>query len=289
MLATEDFKATAFNFVQQLALDLSNDQFDLPGFPNVVMRLHQALKDEDSSVAEISQLISSEPSLSARLMQLANSAAFNAGRMEVADPRAAIQRLGFKNVRSTATSFAVKQLENQEWLLPLRAELGVIWRRSSAVAASCCAIAEDIDAVRPDEALATGLFHQLGNLYLLTRGHKDGIQVKDNPEWDEVVASWHPTICRAILENWNIPKVIAEAVEHQNAIVDGEDKDLIHPPSLTLLLSASKLSDTLQNEPDLVQAGWGELLVDVKINNELFNDLLKRSQERIEVISQTIS
>ncbi len=288
MQATEDFKATAFKFVQQLALDLSHDKFDLPGFPDVVMRLHQALGNEDSSVADISKLISSEPSLSARLMQLANSAAFNAGRMEVTDPRAAIQRLGFNNVRSTATSFAVTQLQNREWLMPVRKELAVIWRRSNAVAASCCGIAEIVDAVRPDEAMATGLFHQMGNLYLLTRGHKDGIQVKDNPEWDEIVAGWHPTICRAILENWDMPEVITAAVEHQDVIVDGEDDDATEQPSLTRLLSAAKLGDTLQNEPDRAQEGWGELLTDAKINGELYSDLLERSREKIEMISQTI-
>ena len=288
MQATEEFKATAFKFVQKLAVDLSNDKFDLPGFPDVVMRLHQALGDDSSSVAEITELISSEPSLAARLIQLANSAAFNAGRMEVTDPRGAIQRLGFNNVRSTATSFAVAQLQNREWLLPVRSELAVIWRRSNAVASSCCAIAGIVDSVRPDEALATGLFHQMGNLYLLTRGHKDGIQVQDNPEWDEIVTTWHPTICKAILENWDMPEVITSAVEHQDSIVDGEDNNETTSPSLTSLLSAAKLSDALQNEPDLVQEGWNDLLVETKINGELFSDLMGRSREKIELIAQTI-
>jgi len=288
MQANEDFKATAFDFVQQLAADLSNDQFDLPGFPDVVMRLHKILADENSSAVDIVRLVSSEPSLAARLIQLANSAAFNADGNEITDPRSAIQRLGFNVVRSTATNFAIKQLKNQEWLMPVRPQLAAIWRRSNAVAASCYALAEIVDEVRSDEALAAGLFHQIGNLYLLAHGHKDGIQVTDNPEWDELVTGWHPTIARSILENWGMSSSIADAVENQDGVVDDGSADLSHLTLLTRLLSAAKLSDMLRNEPETVQPGWEALLADVRLNGESFNDLLERGGEKIEVVSQTI-
>lgn len=288
MLANEDFKATAFQFVQQLADDLSNNQFDLPGFPDVVMRLHKILADENSSAADIVKLISSEPTLAAQLIRLANSAAFNADGNEILDPRAAIQRLGFNVVRSTATSFAIKQLEDQEWLMPVRPQLAEIWRRSNAVAATCFALGEIVDEVRSDEALAAGLFHQMGNLYLLARGHKDGIQVTDNPDWDEIVSGWHPTIARAILENWGMPASIAEAVENQDGVVDDDTGDLSHLTLLTRLLSASKLNDILKNAPESAQPGWKALLVDVRLNGEPFSELLERGREKTESVSLTI-
>ena len=288
MQAKEDFKATAFKFVQELAGDLSNNEFDLPGFPDVVMRLHKTLADDNSAVADIVKLISSEPSLAARLIQLANSAAFNAEGHEITDPRAAIQRLGFNIVRSTATSFAVNQLQNQEWLMPARPQLAAIWRRSNAVAASCYAVAEIVDGIRSDEALAAGLFHQMGNLYMLTRGHKDGLAVTNNPEWDEIVGGWHPTIARAILENWGMPESIADAVENQDQIVDDEAGDLsnLHLPAR--LLSAAKLADMLKNEPDQAKPEWAALLVDVRLNGKAFNELLEQGREKIEAISHTI-
>lgn len=289
MLAKEDFKAKAFQFVQELASALSNDEFTLPGFPDVVMRLHKTLADENSSTADIVKLISSEPALSARLVQLASSAAFNADGREITDPRAAIQRLGFNVVRSTATSFAVNQLQQQEWLMPVRPQLAKIWRRSNAVAASCYAIAEIIDGVRSDEALASGLFHQMGNLYLLTRAHHDGLQVVDNPEWEEIVSGWHATIARAILENWGLPVSIADAVENQDAIVDEEAGDFLNLTLLTRLVSAAKLSDTVQNESAIAQPGWAALLVDVRINGVSFAELLERGREKIESVSGTIT
>ena len=289
MQANEDFSAAGFKFVQQLATDLSNEEFDLPGFPDVVMRLHKILAEKNSSAADIVRLISSEPSLAARLIQMSNSAAFNADGREITDPRTAIQRLGFNVVRSTATDFAVRQLQKQEWLKPVRPQLAAIWRRSNAVAACCYALADNVDGVRADEALAAGLFHQMGNLYLLARGHMDGLQVTDNPEWDGLVAGWHATIARSILENWGLPEVIAEAVENQDSVVDDDTGDLSHLTLLTRLLSGAKLSDLLQNEPTRVQPGWDALLVDVRLNGESFSELLERSSEKIADVSQTIS
>jgi HD-like signal output (HDOD) protein len=142
--------------------------------------------------------------------------------------------------------------------------------------------------VRSDEALAAGLFHQIGNLYLLARGHKEGIQVSGNPDWDEVVSGWHPTIARSILENWDMPESIAVAVENQDGVMDNSDGDLSELTLLTRLLSASKLYDILKNEPDRAQPGWKELLIGVRLSGESFGELIERGREKMEAVSQTI-
>ncbi|MDH3977200.1 MAG: HDOD domain-containing protein [Gammaproteobacteria bacterium] len=289
MQVSEDFRATAFKFVQQLAVDLSNDEFDLPGFPDVVMRLHKVLADESSSVGDIVKLVNSEPALLARLIQLAGSAAFNANGRQITGPQAAIQRLGFNVVRGTATTFAMAQMRDQDWLQPVRPQLASIWRRSNSVASTCYALAEVLDGVRSDEALAAGLFHQMGNLYLFARAHKEGLPVANNPEWDEIIIGWHPTITRAILENWKMPESIAEAAENQDAVFDEGTSELTSLPMLTRLLSAAKLYDMVENEPQLLQPGWKELLVDVRLNGYSFTELLEAGREKIATVSQSMS
>jgi hypothetical protein len=49
--------------------------------------------------------------------------------------------------------------------------------------------------VRSDEALATGLFHQIGNLYLLTRAHQKG-PVAGNSAWDDIADEMRETEAR---------------------------------------------------------------------------------------------
>jgi len=164
MQSNEQPVSSAFGFVEALARDLSGDDLELPGFPDVVMDLHRALGNEHSSAGDIVALINSEPALAARLVRMANSAAFNASGKPVSEPRAAITALGFNVVRATATSFAMAQMEQIAWLKPIRADLREIWRASNTVAAICGAVARRIEGIKAEEAVAAGLFHLLGRV-----------------------------------------------------------------------------------------------------------------------------
>jgi HD-like signal output (HDOD) protein len=182
----------------------------------------------------------------------------------------------------------MKQMENQEWLMPVRPQLARIWRRSNAVAATAYAMAEFVDGLRADESLAAGLFHQLGNLYLLTHAHKHGLDVASNPEWNEIISGWHPVIARAILDNWGMSKKIAEAVENQDVLYAIDNVDVPSLSLLTRLLSACKLSDMLANEVDAVEPGWESKLADIRLSGELFTDLLERAGDQIASLAKSI-
>jgi HD-like signal output (HDOD) protein len=285
MTDTAELNAAAFKFVQNLAADLSNDDLELPGFPDSVAKLHQDLADESKGVKDIVDRVNTEPALAARLIQLANSAAFNTSGREVSDPRAAITQLGFNIVRSTATAFAMRQMEQQEWLQPVRPELARIWRRSNGVAAICHVLGDVADGLRADEALAAGLFHQLGNLYLLTRAHGEGLAVADNPAWDETTRSWHPTIARAFMESWGMPEHLAEAVENQDAVASGDTDSLsLH----TRLLSSAKLYDSLQEASNGTGAKIEGMLEKIQLSGRSFLDIVRERSDQIAQVRATI-
>jgi len=285
MSDTAELNAAAFKFVQNLAADLSNEDLELPGFPDSVAKLHQELADESKGVKDIVDRVNTEPALAARLIQLANSAAFNTSGREVSDPRAAITQLGFNIVRSTATAFAMRQLEQQEWLQPVRPELARIWRRSNGVAAICHVLG-DLDGLRADEALAAGLFHQLGNLYLLTRAHGEGLAVANNPAWEETTRSWHPTIARAFMESWGMPDYLAEAVENQDAVASGDTENLT---LYTRLLSSAKLYDSLQEASNGAGARIEGMLEGIQLSGESFLVIARERAEHIAQVRATIS
>ncbi len=286
MSTAEELNSAAFRFVQGLAADLNKEDLDLPGFPDTVVMLHQDLSDESKAVSDIVERIKTEPALSARLIQIANSAAFNTSGREVSEPRAAITQLGFNVVRSTATTYAMRQMEQQEWLEPLRPELAKIWRRSNGVAATCHVLGASISGLRPDEAMATGLFHQLGNLYLLTKAHQEGLSVAENDGWEEITAQWHPTIARAFMESWGMPAHLGEAVENQDCAAGDDTAD---HTLLSRLLSAAKLLDSLQETASDAAATIEEKLSAVKLSGNGFMDLVQQKQDQIAAVRQAIS
>ncbi|MFW2405466.1 MAG: HDOD domain-containing protein [Gammaproteobacteria bacterium] len=287
MSAQQDLNAACFKFVANLATDLNRDDFDLPGYPVVVIELQRLLSDEDASVQDIVKLINSEPALAARLVKLANSAAFNANNREICEPRAAITQLGFNIVRSTATEFALKQMKQQDWLKPVIPQLEQINRRSTGVAAIAAGVAIGVDTIRSDEALAAGLFHQIGNLYLLTRAHQEDL-VAGNPEWESIVAEWHPTIARAIIESWGISQTIGEAAENQDTLLLEDNSEL---SILSRIVAAGKLYSLLQ-EPDhggLEKERLDRIVTETIINGVSFKDLLDQHKEEIDKIHLSIS
>jgi hypothetical protein len=65
--------------VDSLVRELAGEKIDLPSFPDVAMRVRKALTNEDVGIDDAVKIVSAEPALSARLMQLANSATLNPG------------------------------------------------------------------------------------------------------------------------------------------------------------------------------------------------------------------
>src|ERR1700744_2945049 len=81
---------------------------ELPTLPSVAMRLLEVTGDHASSARDVVQLISSDPPLAARLLQLVRRA--DAGvRGEVASIERAVVLLGFDAVRSAVLAVSVFQ------------------------------------------------------------------------------------------------------------------------------------------------------------------------------------
>ena len=100
----------AFAFVTELASELSWGKIDLPGIPDIALRVRKALEDENVTTEQIERIVGSEPVLAGRLVQLANTAALNVTGRRVTDLRMAIARSGFAMVRTTAIAYAISQL-----------------------------------------------------------------------------------------------------------------------------------------------------------------------------------
>jgi HD-like signal output (HDOD) protein len=131
----------AFAFVQDLAAELSGGKVELPSFPDVALRVRQVLADPEVVPERVVRVVSSEPALAAKLLQIANSAALNVSRKQVTELRSAVTRMGFNVVRSAAIAFALSQLQKASALKGLEKPLRELWARSAGVAAMSYVVA----------------------------------------------------------------------------------------------------------------------------------------------------
>lgn len=226
-----------FGFVQTLADNLSRGSVELPSFPEVVIRLRQVLADDDSTTAQISQLLSAEPTLAARLLQIANSAALRPGAAPIKDLNMVINRVGRDFVRNAAMSFGVKQAREAQKLVEAQAYLKEVWSESTYVAALCYVVAKRFTKLNPDEALLAGLLHCIGKLYILSQAESHPELFKDEGKLRSILSDWHTAIGSAILESWNLSENLSYAISNfQDASREHEG-----PPDITDVLTIAHL------------------------------------------------
>jgi HD-like signal output (HDOD) protein len=200
-----------------MALELAGEAPELPSFPEVALRVRRALGEDDIEVDAVVRIVSAEPSLAVRLLQLANSVALNPGMQRVSTLRAAITRLGFNLARSATIAFAMSQMRRAHSWRGLELRFGEIWESSARLAAVSHAIARHAGRDDADQALLAGMLHAIGKLYVLTRLGAWPI-LSGGAMYDEIERDWHGRAGRALLTRWDLdPDIIAAACDFEQA------------------------------------------------------------------------
>jgi HD-like signal output (HDOD) protein len=222
-----------FAFVKALAAELSKGQVELPSVPEVVVQLQRALSDENASNESVVKVLGAEPMLAAKLMNMANSAALNPSQRNISDLRTAVARVGFNIVRSAALAFAIEQLRRSNEYLHLASPLDLLWKNSVQTAALSHVIARRFSSLNGDTALLTGLMHNVGRIYILTRASQFPALIADPLTFNSISRDWHTNVARAVLENWRMPQEIVDAV----AGYEDLDREMRGPVTLTDVLA----------------------------------------------------
>ncbi|MET0280584.1 MAG: HDOD domain-containing protein [Steroidobacteraceae bacterium] len=239
----------AFAFIQDLALESSSGKIEIPSFPDVALRIRKVLADESCDTAQVAKVVSAEPAMAAKLLQMANSAALNPTGSKISELKSAIARIGFANVRTASLAYAMAQIRNAPALAPIRKPLNELWEHSVKVAAMAFVVARSWTRVNADRALLAGLMHGMGRVYILTRAVKHPDLFTDAAAYQQIVQDWHASIAKAVLESWDIAPDVVEAVEQFEQLdrEGGEEADLTDVLAIAnLLVSFHKDAEAME-------------------------------------------
>jgi len=198
--------------VDSLAAELAGEKIDLPSFPDVAMRVRKALTNEEVGIEEAVQIVSAEPALAARLMQLANSATLNPGGKRLNNLRSAMTRIGLNMACSVTIAFAMSQLRRAETYKGIEPKLGKLWHEAAHLAAVSRVIARRFTSLNADTALLAGLLQCIGKLYLLTRAARYPSLIEDDAALEPIISGYHLRVAQAILRNWDMDAEIVKAI-----------------------------------------------------------------------------
>lgn len=145
----------------------------IPVQPGAAMRLMRMLDDPRTSAAALGKVIESDPSLSARLIQLANASYYGLPEA-VSSSWRAVTIVGLSTLRSVVAT-AILDIGTAEGLsVP-----DGFWSHSVAAAAAAGLVAPRV-GVDPGEAFSAGLLHDVGTALVFRRARE---------RYDEVAAA----------------------------------------------------------------------------------------------------
>ncbi|MEL6714366.1 MAG: HDOD domain-containing protein, partial [Planctomycetota bacterium] len=136
---------------------------NLPSPTGVGMRILELTQTDDYSAEDMAEAIMSDPSLTGRILQLANSASV-AGNEAVTTVSGAIMRLGGATVRSIALAFSLVSEREAGACRPFDYER--YWSLSLARAVGAQELAKRTGVSKPEEAYIAGLLAEVGMLAL---------------------------------------------------------------------------------------------------------------------------
>ena len=137
---------------------------ELSTLPVIAKEILRVASSPNATVEDLRELIQQDVALAASVLRRANSAFFG-GRHKVADLRAAIAMLGFREIRSLCLTVFVSRMFDKpgEYRQYTRENL---WRHCVATAIIAKKIARVTGRVPPDEAYVAGLLHHVGTILL---------------------------------------------------------------------------------------------------------------------------
>jgi HD-like signal output (HDOD) protein len=186
--------------------------------PRIYGQVTEELRSPNCSIEDVARLIAVEPVMTAKLLQVVNSAFFGL-RATISEPVKAVMFLGTERTRALILLAGIfSQFEDQS-VIPLED----LWSHSLQVGtfARTIALGETKDAKVADLAYTAGLLHDIGKLFLAGNVpdlYRTVVQVRERGNRFirdaelEVLGTTHAKIGACLLGTWGLPMPLLEAI-----------------------------------------------------------------------------
>jgi putative nucleotidyltransferase with HDIG domain len=200
----------------------------LPTPPRLYLQLTEALNSGYASIQEIGEIVQQDPSLTLKLLQIANSAHFGMAR-RVATPIHAVQIVGLEILRALVLCLHAFKFYEGKKLRSLSAT--DLWDHClrTAQAARRLAAYENLPSNICEETFVSGLLHDIGKLVMAANADADyQIVMKRSREEDvptaqieqEIFGATHAQVGAYLLGLWGLPEPVVNTVEMHHSLTD---------------------------------------------------------------------
>lgn len=184
---------------------VASEQLVLPTPPELAMRVREVAEDPESSITDLTRLISQDPAIASRIIRVTNSPLFRVN-FPIQDLQMAVSRLGIRYTANLAFGLAMKHMfQATSDMVAERMQRN--WSMTAKVASYAAVLAERT-IISPDEATLAALLHRIGVLPVLTYAEENSHKNIDGITLDKLSGHLHGPLGKMMLEQWQFPDTL---------------------------------------------------------------------------------
>jgi len=194
----------------------------LPVLPRLYWDLCRELERPDVSVPRVAAILEQDIALTARVLQLVNSAFFACPR-PVIHIRDAVAVLGIDPLRAMVASVEIMRAMSEIGMPP-----GFSLQRLQAHSLQAALVAQQLltDATQRPMAIAAAMLHDIGHLVLSLSMPEQRLRVRDHAishdmpiaaAEQEIIGCTHADVGAHLLALWGLPQALVETVAYHHA------------------------------------------------------------------------
>ncbi|MBN2713126.1 MAG: HDOD domain-containing protein [Planctomycetes bacterium] len=247
---------TRADALKHITNELTTNKHIIPSLPQALVRVQKAVNDKAIGAKELADVILDDPSLTASVLRLANSAYYRHTKAKIRTITSAIVLLGFETIRNLALGLSVYNMLSN---LPKVRNYQQVWRHSLCCAVCAQHFAKLMRIPVPEEAFVAGLLHDMGKLILgqffpehyaqVLNRIDDGSATYLQAERD-IIKVDHMEIGRFIAEHWSFPQDIVSAIGRHEIERYAEGLDGTAPPLENAVIVANKVAHFLYKDQE---------------------------------------
>lgn len=232
----------------------------LVSLPEVYVLVKERLQDARYNSHDIARVIGKDPDLTARLLRIANSAAYGAPR-RIETVSRAVTVIGARDLEALVLASSAVEVFNR---LPLeRVSMASFWRHNVFTAVVARILARERQVLHPERLFVAGLLHDIGQLIIYHQLPEAAHELLDRTDPGKESCSEerallgfdHAEVGGELAEAWQLPDALQAALRyHHEPGAAGEyalEAAMVHVADLISTALETKEGEELQDTCDI--------------------------------------
>ena len=206
---------------------INNDTLVLPTLPAIALKVRTAADDPNINLNTMAEVVSQDPSLSARMIKISNSA-YLGRSVKVISTQQAITRIGLRQMKNIVTALAMEQLFVSKNNV-VKQYMSQIWSDTIEIVANSLAVMQIYvketkkRTLNLESIMLAALVHNIGALPILTEAERHA-NVFANPNFlDLSIEKMSGKLGASILTEWGFePEFVNVAFNWKSFPVSSE-------------------------------------------------------------------